>query len=157
MSFKEGKIEGVIVRDLKKNTDERGWLIELFRQDEINKNNYPVMSYISLTLPGIIRGPHEHLKQTDYFCFVGPSNFKIILWDNRKNSKTYKNKMIIYAGKDSPKSILIPPRVVHGYKNIGNEPGLVVNFPNKLYAGWNKKGKVDEVRYENKKSPFKFE
>jgi dTDP-4-dehydrorhamnose 3,5-epimerase len=47
---------------------------------------------------------------------------------------------------------------VHAYKNIGDEPGLVINLPNKLYAGWGKKEKVDEIRYEgNQDSPFKVD
>lgn len=149
MKFKRGNIEGVAVKELKKFVDERGWLAELFRQDEINKDIYPVMSYISMTLPGVTRGPHEHLEQTDYFCFIGPSNFKLVLWDNRKNSNTYMNKMVLFVGEDNPKAVIIPPRVVHAYKNVGGKPGIVLNFPNRLYAGWGKKEKVDEVRYEN--------
>ncbi len=149
MKFKRGNIEGVVVKELKKFVDERGWLAELFRQDEINKDIYPVMSYISMTLPGVTRGPHEHLEQTDYFCFIGPSNFKLVLWDNRKNSISYMNKMVLFVGEDNPKSVIIPPRVVHAYKNVGGKPGIVLNFPNRLYAGWGKKEKVDEVRYEN--------
>jgi len=149
VSFKRGDIEGVIVRDIKKFVDERGWLAELFRCDEIGEEIYPVMSYISITLPGVTRGPHEHLEQTDYFCFIGPSNFKLVLWDNRSNSSTYMHKQVLFVGEDNPKAVIIPPRVVHAYKNIGNKPGVVLNFPNKLYAGWGRKEKVDEVRYED--------
>ena len=53
MSFKKGDIGGVIVKDLKKFVGQRGWLAELFRQDEISEDVYPVMSYISMTLPGV--------------------------------------------------------------------------------------------------------
>lgn len=149
MSFKKGEIEGVVVKDLKKFLDERGWLTEVFRQDEISEEHYPVMSYISMTQPGITRGPHAHEEQTDYFCFLGSSNFKLVLWDNREGFKTFMNKMVIFAGEDSPKSVIIPPGVVHAYKNIGTNNGFVFNFPNRLYAGWGKKEKVDEVRYED--------
>jgi dTDP-4-dehydrorhamnose 3,5-epimerase len=149
LNFKIGEIGGITVKDLKKFEDKRGWLAELFRHDEISKEIYPVMAYISLTLPGITRGPHEHLKQTDYFCFIGPSTFKLVLWDNRKSSKSYMNKMVLFVGEDNPKAVIIPPRVVHAYKNVGGKPGLVLNFPNRLYAGWGKKEEVDEVRYED--------
>ena len=70
-------IEGVIIRELPANTDERGWLVELFRQDQLEDKHHPVMSYISMTKPGIARGPHEHREQTDIICFVGPSRFKL--------------------------------------------------------------------------------
>jgi len=157
MSFKTGEINDIIVRDLIKNGDTRGWLIELFRKDLIDEQNLPEMSYISLTYPGIIRGPHEHLEQTDYFCFLS-SSFKLVLWDNRKESATYNHKMILITGENDPKIVIVPPGIVHAYKNIDNVPGLVINLPNKLYAGWGKKEKVDEIRYEgDPESPFKVD
>ncbi|MBU0985333.1 MAG: dTDP-4-dehydrorhamnose 3,5-epimerase family protein, partial [candidate division Zixibacteria bacterium] len=81
-------IPDVIVTDLKKHADERGWLIETFRRDEMDDRFLPAMSYVSMTLPGIVRGPHEHVDQADYFCFLGPSTFRVYLWDNRKDSAT---------------------------------------------------------------------
>ena len=44
------------------------------------------MAYISMTEPGIARGPHEHAEQADCFCFLGPSNFTVYLWDRRPGS-----------------------------------------------------------------------
>ena len=44
--FKSGQIHGVIIRDLKKFVDDRGWLAELFREDEVEQQFMPVMSYI---------------------------------------------------------------------------------------------------------------
>ena len=88
MVFKKGEIEGVIMEKLTKFTDERGFLVETFRMDNLPDNLQLVMSYVSYTKPGIARGPHEHLEQTDIFCFIGPGNFKIKLWDNREESKT---------------------------------------------------------------------
>lgn len=148
-NFKDGMINDIIIKDLIKNNDSRGWLIELFRKDMIDENIFPDMSYISLTHSGIVRGPHEHLEQTDYFCFIGYSIFRLFLWDNREESDTYRNRMILDIDENSPKIVIVPPRIVHAYKNIGDGPGLVINLPNKLYAGWGKKEGVDEVRYEN--------
>ncbi|MGD9900741.1 MAG: dTDP-4-dehydrorhamnose 3,5-epimerase family protein [Calditrichaceae bacterium] len=156
--FKDGKIDGVIIKDLKKYDDARGWLIELFRDDEIEKQVSPVMAYISQTLPGITRGPHEHADQTDYFMFVGPSNFKIYLWDSRKDSKTYQTKTVLVLGENSPGSVIVPPGVVHAYKNIGQVPGTVFNAPNRLFAGKNKQEPVDEIRHEDdENSPYKLD
>jgi len=147
--FKEGNIDGVIIRQLTKYSDPRGWLIELYREDELDPEYYPVMSYISMTNPGIARGPHEHVDQTDLFGFIGPSTFKIYLWDNRKKSPTYMNKMVFLAGEKQPTAVLVPPGVVHAYMNVGNQPGMVTNYPNRLFAGRGKKEKVDEIRHEN--------
>ncbi len=158
MDFKKGIIKDVIVKKLRKNIDERGWLVEIFRSDEIDNEIFPAMGYVSLTKPNVVRGPHEHVYQTDIFAFIGTSNFRILLWDNRKNSETYNTRMEIFGGGDSPIVVVIPPGVVHGYKNIGTENGIVYNLPNKLYRGEGKKEEVDEIRHEiNPDSPFKFD
>jgi len=148
MQFREGPIEGVIWKPLKKFPDARGWLCELFRHDDTPEEFHPVMAYISVTEVGIARGPHEHVDQADYFCFLGPSNFKVYLWDNRSSSKTYLNKEVKIVGIDQPMALIVPAGVVHAYKNVGGEPGLVFNCPNRLYKGWNRNEPVDEIRHE---------
>jgi dTDP-4-dehydrorhamnose 3,5-epimerase len=102
MEFKKGEIEGVVIEKLIKFSDERGSLVETFRIDNLSDNLQPVMSYVSYTRPGVARGPHEHLKQTDIFCFMGPGNFRIKLWDNRKESRTYGYCIEIIGGEDNP-------------------------------------------------------
>lgn len=154
MNFKEGKIEGVVIKKLEPHVDNRGYLIETFRRDELPDSFQPEMSYVSYTKPGIARGPHEHLEQTDLFCFVGPGNFWVKLWDNRENSPTYGNYLEMVGGEDNRISVLVPPGVVHGYKNISEKEGMVLNFPDRLYGGWGKKGKVDEVRHEDEEDEF---
>jgi len=155
MQFKKGKIEGVIIEQLTKFSDDRGYLVETFRIDNLPSKLRPVMSYVSYTKPGIARGPHEHMEQTDIFCFMGPGNFKIRLWDNRKEYESYGNFMELIGGKDNPIILIVPPGIVHGYKNISeDELGMVINYPDKLYQGWGKKEKVDEIRHEVKEDEF---
>jgi dTDP-4-dehydrorhamnose 3,5-epimerase len=155
MKFKKGEIEGVIIEKLTKFADERGFLVETFREDNFPEKLRPLMSYVSYTRPGIARGPHEHMRQTDIFCFIGPGNFKIKLWDNRGESKSYGNYMEIVRGEDNPVRVIVPPGVVHGYKNISKEvAGMVLNYPDKLYRGWGRKEEVDEIRHEDKEDEF---
>ena len=156
--FEQGAIEGVLVRDLTKRVDDRGWLCELFRQDEIPQAVWPVMSYVSLTLPGVARGPHEHVAQWDYFCFFGPGNFKLYLWDRRQDSPTGGQRMTVFAGVDAPKAIAVPPGVVHAYRNISPNSGLVFNSASQLYAGKGRQEPVDEIRWEGvEDSPYKLD
>ncbi len=145
-------ISGVLMRSIKEFHDHRGWLAETFRIDE-TEGSRPAMGYISVTRPGITRGPHEHKEQTDYFCFFG--KFSVYLWDNRRESPTYGKSLII---DDADRMIiLVPPGVVHAYRNMGDSDGMVLNFPDRLYRGWGKKEDVDEVRYEDDPdSPFRI-
>lgn len=154
-TFQNGSIEGVEVRKLKKYVDERGWLCETFRTDETPETILPAMSYISLTHTGVTRGPHEHSDQSDWFCFLGPSDFLLVLWDNRPSSSTYNNQMRLVVGADNPTAVIVPAGVVHGYRNVGGKDGLVFNLPNRLFRGPKRSQPVDEIRHESDPaSPF---
>lgn len=155
MAFTPGPVEGVIWKPLKKFHDDRGWLCELFRHDELLDQYHPVMCYASVTKPGVARGPHEHVDQADYFAFFGPSDFKLYLWDNRKTSKTFGHVETRVIGESQPMAVVVPVGVIHAYKCVGDVPGLVFNAPNRLYKGHGKKDPVDEIRHEDvKDSPY---
>lgn len=148
-AFQPGEIKDVVVRDLRKFDDRRGWLCELFRHDELAAEFFPVMVYISSTNPGVTRGPHEHVDQADLFCFLGPSNFKLRLWDNRPDSSTFRHVMTVVVGADNPQAVIIPKGVVHAYQNVGEIDGIVINCPNRLYMGEARREEIDEVRHED--------
>ena len=144
-----GPIHDVVWIPLKFHHDERGWLVELFRNDLIDPKFQPVMAYVSQTRPGVVRGPHEHVDQADYFTVIGPSNFKMYMWDNRPQSKTYGHAETRVVGADNPMALVVPVGVVHAYKNVGTEVGIVLNAANRLYKGWGRKDPVDEIRHED--------
>jgi dTDP-4-dehydrorhamnose 3,5-epimerase len=153
--FVDSPIAGVVVTPLPAHRDSRGWLMELYREDQTDAGPLPAMAYASMTLPGVSRGPHEHAWQTDRFCFFGPSDFMIVLWDNRTNSPTFNHRMKLIVGQSAPSQITVPNGVVHGYRNIGAESGLILNLPDQLYRGPCKGSEVDEIRHEqDPDSPF---
>ncbi len=149
IAFRQGPIEGVIFRPLAPHRDHRGWLIELYREDELAADLHPLMAYVSETLAGVARGPHEHRDQTDYFAFLGPGEFLLYLWDARAESPTRGHCMRVAAGESNRQCVIVPPGVIHAYKNVGNTPGWVFNAPNRLYAGIGKREPVDEIRHED--------
>jgi dTDP-4-dehydrorhamnose 3,5-epimerase len=128
---------GVVLRPLARFEDSRGWLSEL-----------------SVTKPGVARGPHEHVAQTDGFAFISGS-YELYLWENRPGQPG--QSLVIPVGEANPVLITVPPGVVHAYRNVGAADAFVLNFPDKLYAGWGKKEPVDEIRHESDpNSPFKL-
>jgi len=154
-AFREGPIAGMVVRPLRRYEDARGWLVELYREDELEPASHPVMAYVSETLPGVARGPHEHREQSDCFAFLGPGQFKLYLWDMRPESPTARHRQAILVGAENPSLVIVPPGVVHAYRNVGQVPGWVFNAPNRLYAGPGKRSSVDEIRHEDlPNSPF---
>lgn len=154
MSFKELSIPGVWVRELKRYTDQRGWLTELFRDDELPEWFSPAMCYLSTTHPGIARGPHEHVDQTDGFAFIS-GEYELYLWENREGKP--EQMLTVATGEENPLLVLVPPGVVHAYRNVGKSDAFVMNFPDRLYAGHGKKEPVDEIRHEDEEnSRFKL-
>ncbi|MSU78717.1 MAG: dTDP-4-dehydrorhamnose 3,5-epimerase [Gemmataceae bacterium] len=157
LPFHPGPIADVIVRRLSVYDDKRGWLCELFRNDELAGDLVPAMAYVSATLPGEARGPHEHLQQTDHFCFLGPATFHLHLWDNRPESPTYLCHEIAILPGDQPMTVTVPPGVVHAYRNVGVTAGLTWNAPNRLYRGEGRADPVDEIRHEDDlRTPFRL-
>ena len=142
-------IKDVILRDLTKYEDARGYLVELYRSDELGFS--PEMAYMSLTLPGVVRGPHEHHKQSDCFIFAGPGDFELYLWDHSGGS------LKLMVGASNPKLVIVPPGIVHGYKCVSETPAYCLNFPDKLYKGKDKAEAIDEIRWElDLNSPYKI-
>jgi dTDP-4-dehydrorhamnose 3,5-epimerase len=156
--FHEGPIDGLVLRPISRFDDARGWLMELFREDDLPAEHLPAMAYLSQTLPGVVRGPHEHREQSDYFAFVGPGDFKLYLWDPRPGSPTCGNRRMVVVGQSNLQAVIIPPGVVHAYRNVSDVPGLVINCPNRLYAGRGRSQPVDEIRYEDRAgSPYRID
>jgi len=145
-------IDGVIIKELNQFKDERGWLAELWRRDETDYA--PAMAYVSRTEQDIIRGPHEHRAQSDYFVFSGPGTFELYLWENREGRERYREREVLTVGEENPTLVIVPPGVVHGYKCVRG-PAFSINLANTLYKGEGKKEEVDEIRWEKDlNSPF---
>lgn len=154
--WKDGAIDGVDVTPFRIFEDDRGWLSELFRRDELASGDYPAMGYLSSTRPGVARGPHEHREQTDRFAFFH-GHYRVVMWDARSGSPTEGVRLTLDAGADNPVMVVIPPGVVHAYRNAGDADAFVLNFPDALYAGEGKKEPVDEIRHEDDPdSPYRF-
>lgn len=149
-------IKGVEIDQLNPNRDSRGWLVEFWRNDEVEPDNHPQMGYVSLTLSGEQRGPHEHRYQSDRFLFLQDCELMTLyLWDNRKKSDTYLARSKVRLRSNSVTRAIIPPGVVHAYRNCGRHPATIINTPNKLYRGPGREEEVDEIRYEEQEDhPF---
>jgi dTDP-4-dehydrorhamnose 3,5-epimerase len=148
-------LPGARVEALSVFKDARGSLHELYRQDELPPGFGPVMACSSWSLPGVARGPHQHVGQDDYFTFAGPSNFRVYLWDDRAGAAGPAKGWIIDTGEQAPAHIYVPRGVVHGYQNVGQIPGLVVTVTSLLFKGQGRRDPVDEIRHElNPQSPY---
>ena len=124
-------IEGVIVKNLKPILDERGYLQECFRSDWPMFKKFG-QAYITIAFPNVVKAWHSHKIQTDNMVCIN-GNAKLVLYDNRKDSSTYKMINEIFFGERNPLLISIPPDIWHGFKAIGSKQITVLNIPTELY------------------------
>ena len=53
---------------------------------------------------------------------------------------------------------VVPPGIIHAYKNVSTQVGVVFNGPNRLYAGHGRAEPVDEIRHEDDAgSPYRLD
>jgi len=124
-------IDGVRTKPLRLIADERGFLMEMLRSDDEIFQKFGQV-YLSVVYPGVVKGWHYHLKQTDYFTIV-KGMVKVVLYDRREGSKTFGEVNEFFLGELNPLLVMIPPGVAHGMKGIGTEPGYMVNCPTETY------------------------
>lgn len=124
-------IDGVKVKSLKVNCDERGFLFEILRNDDEVYRQFG-QAYLTAAHPGVIKAWHMHEIQTDSMCVIS-GRAKLVIYDAREESPTYGAIDEFFPGTDNRILIQIPPGVYHGFKNIGTQELLVINIPDQVY------------------------
>ena len=146
-------IQGVEVKQLTRNADERGFLMEIIRKDDPIFTKFG-QCYVSMNYPGVVRAWHYHEKQDDYFVVV-KGMIKVGLYDMREGSPSRGEVNEFYLGDNNNIVLKIPVGVAHGYKTVGVEPSLLVNFPSEMYD----REEPDEHRlpWDTDQIPFDWE
>ena len=112
------------LRKLKKNTDERGTLIEVLRSDEVGQFN---QVYSATIRPGYTRGGHYHKKRKEWFCILkGEGEYTI------RDIKTGESKVIPIKENDYTQ-IELSSGLWHEIKNTGKEDLIFVSAISDLY------------------------
>ncbi|OGC04142.1 dTDP-4-dehydrorhamnose 3,5-epimerase [candidate division WOR-1 bacterium RIFOXYA12_FULL_43_27] len=118
-------IDGVKIIQLRKIPDERGMIMHMLKSTDPHFEKFGEV-YFSVAYPGVIKGWHLHTKQTQFYAVIS-GMIKLVLFDERKDSKTKGELMEIFTGEDNYQLIRIPVGVVNGYKTIGVKPAIVAN------------------------------
>ena len=118
-------IDGVKVIPLKQIPDERGKIMHMLRSDDPHFEEFGEI-YFSFAHPGVVKGWHEHTKQTQNYAVI-QGMIKLVLYDNRKDSSTYKEVMEVFIGEDNYQLARIPIGIFNGYKAIGTKTVIVAN------------------------------
>ncbi|MFB3888945.1 MAG: dTDP-4-dehydrorhamnose 3,5-epimerase family protein [Candidatus Bathyarchaeia archaeon] len=123
-------LTGIIVRPIKRVSDERGSFAEIMRKDwkDLWGEDQAVQANLSVTYPGIVRAWHRHLRgQIDYFIALKGA-IKICAFDE----KTGELDEIVSTGQE-PQIVRVPGHYWHGFKAVGDERAMLLYFTTNLY------------------------
>lgn len=129
-------LEGVRLHRLTRLTDERGFLMEIFRSrsnhagsrelaDFFQGVSVAQMNFTVVDATDHIKGLHYHLKQDDIWFFPPPSKAKVILYDIRKTSPSFGRTQTVVAGGGQDLLVRIPAGIAHGYRPLTNPCSLL--------------------------------
>jgi len=135
------QINDVQVIPLTVYEDDRGTLMEIARATVNTGEPHAVVHefgqqyVVSNPTAGVIRAFHKHQNMWDFFCIVH-GKAKFVLVDDRKNSSTYEQCMEIIASQSTPKLIVVPPGVWHGWMSLVDDTQLL-SIASKPYDRYN--------------------
>jgi dTDP-4-dehydrorhamnose 3,5-epimerase len=118
-------IEGVKVKPLDIVPDERGMIMKMLRCDDAGFQGFGEI-YFSTVYPGVVKGWHIHKKMTLNYAVVR-GTIKLVLYDERPDSRTKGEVQEIFMGEGKYCLVTIPPMVWNGFKGVGTEPAIVAN------------------------------
>ena len=144
-------INGVKVKKLKAIPDERGHIMEIFREDDEIFEKFGQV-YITTAYPGVVKAWHYHKKQTDNFACVR-GMMKVVLHDSRTDSSTKGEVNEFFIGEHNNLLIQIPKMVTHGFKCISDYEAMIVNCTTECYNSKN----PDEYRMDPHKSDIPYD
>jgi len=125
-------IEGVHLHEVRHVPRDHGIITEIFRP-EWDPTGLPVAQiYQSRLYPGAIGAWSCHMKNVDRL-FINQGNVKLVLFDGRENSPTFRRINEYHVGDARPAMMVIPIGVWHGLQNLGAADALMLNFPTRSY------------------------
>jgi len=125
-------IEGVEIIPLKQICDERGRIMHMVRADSPYFRKFGEI-YFSTVYSGAIKGWHIHKKMELNYAVVR-GMVKLVLYDDRKSSKTKGELQELFIGEKNYCLVKIPPMVWNGFKGIGAKEAIVANCATEAHS-----------------------
>ena len=121
-------IDGVILTPLKQIFDERGKVMQMLREDSPEFSGFGEI-YFSTTYTGIVKAWHMHKEMISNWAVIY-GEIKIVLYDDRPESKTSGEIQEIFLSPENYMLLTIPPLIWNGFKSIGPVSSIVANCSN---------------------------
>tara|TARA_B100001063_G_scaffold222431_1_gene228893 strand:- start:910 stop:1353 length:444 start_codon:yes stop_codon:yes gene_type:complete len=121
-------IEGIKITPLKIIKDHRGSVMHMLRNDNEVFEKFGEI-YFSTIFENKIKAWHLHKEATlNYACIFG--EVKLVLFDERKTSKTFGEYQELFLSLENYSLITIPPNIWNGFKGLYKENSIIANCLN---------------------------
>ena len=118
-------IEGVKIIKKSVISDDRGKILHMLRSDDKNFKKFGEI-YFSYVYPKKIKAWHLHKKMTlNYVAAFG--EIKLVLYDDRKESKTIGKVQEIFLSNNNHELVSIPPMVWNGFASANDNVAVLAN------------------------------
>ena len=143
-------ISGVEI--IKKNviTDDRGKILHMLKVDDNNFKKFGEI-YFSYVYPKKIKAWHIHKKMTlNYVAAYG--KIKLVLYDDRKSSKTFGKIQEILLSNDNHLLVSIPPLIWNGFSSADDNLAVLANCSDIPHD----KTEILRLDYDDPKFPYNW-
>ncbi len=124
----KNNIEGIKITPLKIISDDRGSVMHMLRNDSKVFEKFGEI-YFSTIFQDKIKAWHLHKEATlNYACVHG--KVKLVLYDERKKSKTNGQYQELFLSLENYSLITIPPNIWNGFKGIHQNFSIIANCLN---------------------------
>ncbi|MBM81033.1 MAG: dTDP-4-dehydrorhamnose 3,5-epimerase [Planctomycetaceae bacterium] len=119
MKVEETSLPGVVIVELDKFEDERGFFVETYQQQRYSEHGIEaqfVQDNYSRSTRGILRGLHYQIQQPQgKLIQVVSGEIYDVAVDMRRSSQHFGRWFGIRLNSDSPRQLYIPPGFAHGF------------------------------------------
>ena len=115
----------VTTLDVKK--DERGWLTEVIRKEELVRKKEFGQFMVTTAYPGYVKGNHYHTRKYEWYCVL-KGEAKLVLLDSNSGEREE-----LLLNEHQLKTVRIPPHVSHAIENTGTEMMYLLVYTDESY------------------------
>lgn len=110
--------------------DERGFLVDVLKADELTKKDekFGQMYFVTFEKCGVIRGNHVHKTKKEWFV-VGAGKILVVLEDVKSKER---ETIILDGDTDEYQRLFIGENVAHAFTNL-SPFAYMINYCNKAY------------------------
>ena len=130
--------------------DDRGKIVHMLRNDDKNFLKFGEI-YFSYVYPNMIKAWHIHKKMTlNYVAAFG--KIKLVLYDDRKNSKTFGKIQEIFLSNQSHLLVSIPPNIWNGFTSADQNLAVLANCSDIPHD----KTEISRLNFDDPKFPYNW-